>query len=293
MVSWQYKFFSKWFSKLPIKLKLKILFFRRFRCLPNLKAPTTFNEKLNWRKLHDHDPLLTVAADKIASKSFVSNICPEIEVPQTLWEGDSFDDFPLGKLPEKYVVKANHGSRMNLFFDELNKPDLKALKALHPSWIKHDQFSTLGEWGYKNIVKKVFVEEFLDFSGTVPDDYKFFVYHGKVKFIQLDTGRFKKHYRNMYTENWDDLNINFSHDRKTPSPEKPELFNTMRQAAEKIGQYFTFIRIDFYQLNNKVYFGELTVYPGAGYEVFPTGEVDKMFGQPWDISRKPQKQYQI
>nr|WP_155694590.1 ATP-grasp fold amidoligase family protein [Psychrosphaera haliotis] len=269
------------------------MYFRRFYRLPNLVKPESFNEKLNWRKLHDFDPLLTIAADKIESKKFVELVCPEIEIPKTLWVSDRFDDLPIDSLPSKYVLKANHGSRMNLFIDDSNRLQIEQLKALLPRWMNHDQFITLGERAYKNIVKRVFAEEFLEFAGTVPDDYKFFVYHGEVKFIQLDTGRFGQHHRNMYNVNWDDLNINFSHQQKLPSPEKPLLFSKMKAAAEKLGQYFTFIRVDFYQHNNKVYFGELTVYPGAGYEVFPSSDIDKMFGEPWDISRKPQKQYQI
>ena len=291
MVSWQYRVFSKWFSLLPVRFKVKFLYFRRFSRLPNLVAPISFNEKLNWRKLNDYDPLLTIAADKLESKKFVKAVCPQIEVPETFWSGTSFVSLPVNELPTKYVIKANHGSRMNLFFDELTKPDIQKLEALRSDWFLHDQYATLGEWGYKHIVKKVFVEEFLDFSGTVPDDYKFFVYHGKVKFIQLDTGRFTQHYRNMYDQEWNDLEIDFSHPRKQPSPKKPELFEKMIEAAEQLGQYFTFIRVDFYQLNNKVYFGELTVYPGAGYEVFPSSEVDQCFGAPWDINVGPQKQY--
>lgn len=286
MVSWQYKAFKGIVKFLPLWLKVQVLYFRRFRKWADLSSPTTFNEKLNWRKLNERDPLLSIAADKLASKEWVVSICPDVKAPETIWQGESFQDLPVESLPEKFVIKANHGSRMNLFFDKDTRPDIEQLEKTRKSWFRHDQFSTLGEWGYKNIKKQVFVEEFLDFGGTVPDDFKFFVYHGKVKFIQLDTGRFKQHYRNMFDENWQDLEVDYSHPRKQPSPEKPELFSQMKAAAERLGENFSFIRVDFYQLKGDVYFGELTVYPGAGYEVFPSVNMDVLFGKPWQIEKR-------
>ena len=299
MVSWQYRWFSSLFSLLPQRFKIYILFFRRFKRLPNLAQPQTFNEKLNWRKLNEPDPLFTIAADKIASKQWVKSVCPQVMVPQTLWQGTDFLSLDVNALPSKYVIKGNHGSRMNLFYPADNRPgqlfpDIQDLERIREKWFKHDQYATLGEWGYKHINKQVFVEEFLDFKGTVPDDYKMFVYHGKVEFIQLDTGRFNGHHRNMYDANWTDLNIDFSHPRKQPSPPKPDCFDTMIKAAEQIGQYFTFVRVDFYQLDGQVYFGELTIYPGAGYEVFErrkgaSTDIDLLLGKPWDITQTPTK----
>lgn len=293
MVSWQYRWFSSLVALLPARLKVKLLYFRRFKQRPNLRSPSTFNEKVNWRKLNEFEPLFTIAADKIASKDWVTQLCPNILVPDTLWQGTSFkkleDWLDENELPQQFVVKSNHGSRMNLFYQQgQSQLDFTELEKIRRRWFKHDQYSTLGEWGYKNIEKRVFVEAFLDFKGTVPDDYKFFVYHGKVHFIQLDTGRFNGHHRNIFDRNWNDLNIDFSHPSKVPSPTRPECFTEMVEAAEKIGRYFSFVRVDFYQLDGRVYFGELTLYPGAGYEVFPTSDIDLLFGQPWNINLKPE-----
>ncbi len=292
MVSWQYRVFSHFIKWLPLKFTVQLLFFRRFKRWPNLEKPVTLNEKLNWRKLYEHEPIFTIAADKLASKEFIAAICPSITVPKTLWQGTDFSSLPDSTLPERFVIKANHGSRMNLFFDKTNRPNFIKLEKNRKSWFQHDQFSTLGEWGYKNIIKRVFVEEFLDFGGKNPDDYKFFVFHGKVHFIQLDTGRFEGHHRNIYTPDWQDTGIAYAHDRVVPSPPKPELLDVMVAAAEQIGEYFSFVRVDLYQLNGQVYFGELTLYPGAGYEVFPTEAIDTLFGQPWNINKRASKKYE-
>lgn len=290
MVSWQYRLFSGLFRVLPQSFKIKLLYFRRFKRLPNLKQPQTFNEKVNWRKLNERDPLFAIAADKVASKQWVCDLCPWVKAPETLWQGTHFDSFDPTSLPEKYVVKGNHGSRMNLFFDAETQPDTKALEQTRKKWFKHDQYSTLGEWGYKHIKKQVFAEEFLDFNGTAPDDYKFFVYHGRVHFVQLDSGRFQGHHRNLFDRDWRDLDVEFSHPKLTPSPTKPELYEQMVKAAEKIGQHFSFVRVDFYQYQGAVYFGELTLYPGAGYEVFPSDDVDRLFGEPWVVAKSPVSQ---
>ncbi|WP_280639057.1 ATP-grasp fold amidoligase family protein, partial [Shewanella schlegeliana] len=146
---------------------------------------------------------------------------------------------------------------------------------------KHDQSGSHGEWAYKNIPRRVFIEEFLDFEGQAPDDYKFFVFHGKVKYVQLDSDRFSDHCRNIFDSDWNDLNINFSHPQKTPSPNRPLFLEDMIEIAESIGKYFDFIRVDLYFYQEKVTFGELTVYPGAGYEKFPDLSYDILFGSHW------------
>lgn len=285
MASIQYKLFSGVLGLLPLKFRLNILNLRRFRRTINFNSPITFNEKLQVRKVFDRNPLLTVAADKIESKKLVKSICgDDIYFPKTIWSGDSIkdiDNINFEDLPKDYVYKANHTSQtIEIIRDGHHLPRSK-MKKLAKNWLMHDQSSSLGEWAYKNIPRKIFIEEFLDFEGSAPDDYKFFVYHGTVKFIQLDSDRFTDHRRNMFDRQWNDLEFEYSHRRKIPSPSRPNFLDEMIRLAEVIGQKFDFVRVDFYFYKNKVAFGELTIYPGAGFERFPHYKYDKLFGLPW------------
>jgi hypothetical protein len=282
----QYRLFSRLISLIPLKPRLKLLFFRRFKRLPNLSNPVTFNEKLQLKKLHNRDPLLTVAADKLASKEYVKSIVPSLYIPRTIWTGVSendLDSLDISILPEDYVFKANHTSQTIKIIRNSNHLPLDQMKGLARSWLKHDQLGSLGEWAYSNVPPKIFIEEFLDFEGEAPDDYKFFVFNGKVRFIQLDSSRFTDHKRNMFDRKWCDLGFDYSYPRKIPSPRRPEFLDEMIKNAEKIGQDFDFIRIDFYFYKERVTFGELTIYPGAGFEKFPEIKWDIEFGKFWDI----------
>ncbi|MEF1184546.1 ATP-grasp fold amidoligase family protein [Vibrio sinaloensis] len=281
MASFQYKMFSKIVSFIPLKYRIDLLYYRRFGRFVNFDNPVSFSEKLQVRKLYDRDENLTIAADKIASKDFVKRIATNLYIPETLWIGTNVDDIVFEELPRDYVFKANHTSQTLRIVRSGNHLKLPIMKKLTNNWLKHDQSASLGEWAYKNIPRRVFIEEFLDFDGQAPDDYKFFVYHGRVHFIQLDSDRFVDHHRNLYDRDWNDLDVDFSHPRKVPSPSRPTFLNEMIEIAEKIGSNFDFIRVDLYFYNNQVTFGELTVYPGAGYEKFPSHKLDIDFGKPW------------
>ncbi|WP_299493840.1 ATP-grasp fold amidoligase family protein [uncultured Shewanella sp.] len=284
MASLQYRLFSKAVGLLPDIIKLNLLYFRRFNAFLNLKSPKTFNEKLQLRKIKDRNKLLSIAADKLKSKEFASSVSSQLYIPKTLYVGDSpsfIDDLDLSKLPSDYVFKANHTSQTIEIIRGSKHLSKNRMKRLAKSWLKHDQSLSLGEWAYQDIPRKIFVEEFLDFEGEAPDDYKFFVYHGKVHFIQLDSDRFTNHSRNMFDYEWNELGFEYSYKRKSPAPEKPLFLNEMIRISEELGAYFDFIRVDLYYYNKMITFGELTVYPGAGFEKFPDKKYDLLFGQPW------------
>lgn len=287
MASFQYRLFSKVIRYIPLNIRLQILYFRRFHHFFDKSKPICFSEKLQIRKIKDRRKLLVVAADKLESKKYVKRKVPEIYIPKTLWEGNSLADVKLiefNSLPSNYVFKANHTSQTIEFIRDAKHLSMPRMLELASKWFNHDQSGSLGEWAYQDIPKKVFIEEFLDFSGNAPDDYKFFVYHGKVKYIQLDSDRFNQHRRNMFDVAWNDLGFEFSHPRKLPSPPRPEILDKMIQFAEKIGEDFDFIRVDFYIYKGFVTFGELTVYPGAGFEKFPIRYWDVEFGKYWEQS---------
>ncbi|MGR5547048.1 ATP-grasp fold amidoligase family protein [Vibrio sp. PNB22_2_2] len=286
MASLSYRLFAPIVSAIPLKTRVSILYFRRFKALPKLDNPVSFNEKIQRRKIYDRNNLLPVLADKIASKEYVREILGEekIYIPKTIWESDNIDDFKqlnLKSLPRDYVYKANHTSQTIEIVRNGHHIGLDKMTALATAWLKHDQSKTLGEWAYSNIPRKVFIEEFLDFEGTVPDDYKFFVYHGKVHFIQVDKGRFVNHTRNMYDARWNDLGFEYSHPKSEFPLPKPPFIDEMISLAEELACNIDFLRVDFYFYRGRVTFGEITIYPGAGFEKFPSKSLDEMFGLPW------------
>lgn len=286
MPSRQYRLFSRLILLVPLKLRLRILFFRRFRKILSFNHPISFNEKLQRRKILDRNPLLSVAADKLESKIFVKSICKDIFIPRNIWIGedvDSLDGIDFKMLPDDYVFKANHTSQTLKIVRDRNHISLKKMKKLGKRWLAHNQSGVLGEWAYGQVAPRLFIEEFLNFNNSVPDDYKFFVYHGHVKFIQLDSERFVSQKRNMYDANWKELCFNYTHQRKLPPPKRPQFLDEMVEKAELIGQHFDFIRVDFYFYKNRVTFGELTVYPGAGFEKFPCHSWDIEFGKTWNL----------
>ena len=183
MESLEFRLFSKIISKIPIKTRLQILFFRKFKRFINFDNPRTYNEKIQCKKIADRSELLTIGADKIKAKDFVKEIVPELYLPKMLWVGDSpesLDELDLSTLPKDYVYKANHTSQTIEIIRHGNHLPKSKMKTLAKDWLKKDQSGALGEWAYENIPPRVFIEEYLEFDGHEPDDYKLYVFNGKV-----------------------------------------------------------------------------------------------------------------
>jgi len=281
MNSLSYKLFAPIFKLIPLKAKLRILYLRRFGRLLNLNSPKSFNEKLQLYKIKHNDSLMTICTDKVLVKDYLKTLDIDISFPKTLFKffnESEIHRFDFNKLPDNYVLKANHTSQTILFSNKekkLNKTDF--LKAFR-SWIKKDQYASLGEWSYKDIERCIFVEEFLDFKGKPPNDYKVFCFNGDPKYVQVDYDRFDKHKRNLYTNKWEFLNFEYSHPNLMPIEKKPKFLKEMLEISKIISTKFPFVRIDFYYYENKLMVGEMTFYPGGGFEKFPNYDLDIKFG---------------
>ena len=164
MASWQYKVFSRFIAILPLKVKLHVLFFRRFKRILNLKTSKTFNEKIQKKKVFDRNPQLTLLADKIESKKYVKRLVPDVYIPETIWSGTDVKELNFKDLPQEYVFKANHTSQTLKIIRDGQHLELNEMKRLTRNWLMHDQSASMGEWAYKNIKRKVFIEEFFGFQ---------------------------------------------------------------------------------------------------------------------------------
>lgn len=253
---------------------------------PNIIYPVTFSEKVLYRRLFDRRPLLSQLADKAAVRSYVqSRLGPEI-LPKLYYLTTRPDTIPFDQLPNTFVVKPTHGSSWVQIVTDKSALDRAALIETCRGWLKRSYYEETREWVYKNIMPQIIVEELVDDgSGTAPHDYKLFVFDGTVKLIQVDTGRFIDHRRRLYTPEWEKVNALSHHDDIVGDVPRPVHLREMIAAAQKLGDGLDFIRADFYDTGERVYFGELTCYPAAGLERFRPKDFDRILGECWKLSQ--------
>ena len=248
----------------------------------NLDNPKTFNEKLQWLKLHDHNPIYTVMVDKYLAKKYVADIIGDEYIIPTLGVWNNPDEIDFDFLPEQFVLKCNHNSGTGLCIctdkSELDIPNVKKglRKGMADNYYLHGR-----EWPYKDVPRKIIAEKYLvDESGKELKDYKVFNFNGEPKIIQVDYDRFVGHKRNLYTTDWKyiEASIEFPTDKSHQIP-KPEAMDKMLELATKLSKGFPHVRTDFYSIEDKIYFGELTLYHGSGYETFTPSSLGEQMGE--------------
>ncbi len=256
----------------------------------DMKNPQTFNEKLQWLKLYDHNPVYVKLVDKIAVKEWVSEKIGTQYVIPTIAVYNNADEIDLDKLPNQFVLKCNHDSgsvvlckdRENFNFEEA-KTKLSA--ALNVNYYRSER-----EWAYKYIEPKIIAEKYMeDENSSDLPDYKYFCFNGKVEALFIATER-----QNLSTETrFDFFDTNFNHIEVTnyhPNadvlPSKPKNFEKMIKLAEVLSEGFPEVRVDFYEVNGKVYFGEMTFYHFAGIYPFNPISFDRYLGNQIILPKK-------
>ncbi len=259
---------------------LKFIFFCRMGKKLNLTNPQTFNEKLQWLKLYDRKPIYTTMVDKYEAKKYVADIIGEEYIIPTLGVWDRFDDIDFDMLPQQFVLKTTHDSGgVVICIDKENFDVGKAKKKINAS-LKRDYYLSGREWPYKNVKPRIIAEKYMeDESEYELKDYKVFNFNGKAKIIQVDFNRFVKHMKNLYSTQWDFINasINYPSQPEHQIP-KPEKLEEMLELAEKLSASISFLRTDFYSIGDKLYFGELTFFPGSGFMSFDPEELGLELG---------------
>ena len=253
----------------------------------NLKQPKTFNEKLQWLKLYDRNSEYTKMVDKYEVKKYVANIIGEEYIIPTLGIYDSVEKIDFEKLPNKFVIKCTHDSGSTIICKDKNVFDVEKAKKEINRALKVNYYYFGREWPYKNVKPRIIIEKYMvDESETELKDYKIFNFNGVSKIIQVDFGRFKEHKRNLYDTNWNyikELSIQYPTDPNTII-KKPENLEKMIELAQRLSQGIPHLRTDFYSINEKIYFGELTFYHGSGFEKFNTETWNKKLGDWIDLS---------
>lgn len=266
--------------KLNPKLELQLLFLLKLRYPLNLRNPKTYNEKLQWIKLYDKDQRKPKCVDKYTVREFVQERgCGEL-LNTLLWEGRNPEEIPFDELPDQFVIKATHGQGMNIICKDKSSLDREETIKKLKRWLKFKYLPCYGEWFYGVVPPKIIVEAFLSEDGECPKDYKVFCFHGEPKLIDIHMDRFIEHKRNFYDLEWkviENASIKYPTDTECIIP-KPENLDELLEYARKLSKDFLHVRVDFYIVNGKIYFGEMTFTNGAGFDSISPREFDEWLG---------------
>lgn len=289
--------FFKW---LPDATYLKLLYRFKMGHRLDLKNPRTFTEKIQWLKLYNRKSEYTTMVDKYAVKQYVAERIGAEHIIPTLGVWDKPEEIDWDVLPDQFVLKTTHGGGgggVVICKDKVSFNRQEAVATLNKS-LASDIYSTLREWPYRNVPKRIIAERFMapqivthSLSGISNErqknieydelkDYKFFCFSGKVKFFKVDFGRFVEHHANYYSP--DGVIQEFGEKDVMPvlnySIELPDNLKDMILLAEKLSENEPFLRVDLYNIKGKIYFGELTFYPASGLGRWTSDEVNVVIG---------------
>ena len=246
----------------------------------NLNNPQTYNEKIQWLKLYDSTPIKTRLADKYLVRDWIKEKIGEQYLIPLLGVYDNFDEIDFAKLPNQFVIKCNHGSGWNIIVKDKSKLDLKEVKEKLDEWMSTNFAFLCGlELHYRDIKPKIIIEKYIQELGDALYDYRFFCSNGKVIQIWLDVySGTPYHQRKIYDKNWNELNIIVKWPRLEKEVEKPKNLEKMIQLSETLSENFALVRVDFYDVNNHIYFGEMTFTSMSGTGKFNPETEDLKLG---------------
>lgn len=259
----------------------------------DLDNPQTFNEKLQWLKLYDRRPEYTMMVDKYKVREYIAEQLGEEYLIPLLGVWDDPDEIDFDALPDQFVLKCNHNSGLGMCIcKDKSKLNIAKIKKELREGVAQDYYLTGREWPYKNVPRKIICEKYMvDNQTSELRDYKLFCFDGNVMFFKVDFGRFTEHHANYYDR--DGKLLNMGEADYPPIPEKnieiPKNIGIMIEFAEKLSKGIPFVRIDFYDVDGKIYFGEITFYPAAGFGKFEPKQWDKTFGDWLILPHNPQQ----
>ncbi len=265
---------------IPDDIFLKRAYKKHFGRTPDLKAPVTFCEKIQWLKIYDRKPHYSTMVDKYSAKEYVSSKIGNQYIIPTIGVWDKPEDIDFNRLPDRFVLKTTHNSGGILICKDKSTFNREiAIKYLNEQ-LSHEIYILTREWPYKNVKRRIIAEEYKTDSNGELNDYKFFCFNGKVRFLKVDFNRFSSHGANYYFPDW--TLAPFSEHGVPSDPnkiiEKPTNLENMIILAEKLSEGHRFLRVDFFNPDNHIYFGELTFFPASGYSPFEPKEWEMKIG---------------
>lgn len=246
---------------------------------------STYTEKMQWEKIFNKDSQKSVLSDKYAVREWVADkIGYEYLIPMLGFWGD-FDDIDFSTLPDQFVLKTNHGSGTNFIVRDKSKMDLKKARIIFNDWLSTDYgYNTGFELHYSDICPKIIAEKYMEADDGELQDYKFLCFDGQPYYCWVDKGRYSKHTRNVYNLKWElqPWNQEEYETYETPIP-CPNNFGKMIELVTVLCKGFSHVRVDLYNIDGKIYFGEMTFTNGSGLDRIIPEEYDKMLGDLWNL----------
>lgn len=266
----------------PDKLYLSLLFRCKMGYWIDWKNPKTFSEKLQWLKLYNRKPEYTTMVDKFAVKEYVAKLIGEEYIIPTLGVWDTPEEINWDELPNQFVLKTTHDSGTVIVCKDKNEIDFKIVKKRLKKSLKKNYFYHGREWPYKNVKRRIIAEQYMEDADGVLNDYKFFCFDGKVKFLYIATERQNKNEDvkfDFFDKQFTHLSVCQSHINANIMPIKPINFEKMIQLSELLTKNIPQVRVDWYEVKNTIFFGELTFFHMGGLDPFKPQEWDYKFGE--------------
>lgn len=254
----------------------------------NLENPKTFNEKLQWLKLYNRKDEYTIMVDKVAVRDYISEKLGEEYLIPCLGVWDDPDDIDFDKLPDKFVLKCNHNSGLGMCIcRDKSKLDIEKVKNELKKGLTQDYFLVGREWPYKDVTPRIIAEKYMS-DGSEHDikDYKFMCFDGVVHNCFVCSERQKGLKVTFFDLNWEVLPFTRHYPKSDEHIEKPKNFEKMIELAKILSKGLPFVRVDFYEIEGKIFFGELTFFPGCGLEEFTPEEWDYRLGELIKLPKK-------
>lgn len=281
----------------------------RWSRLWRTRHPHTFREKVHYKMLRDHRALIVTFADKAAVRDHVAALIGSQYLPAAYWIADDPTELCELELPKAYVVKPTHGSGAAIVVSGSAPPDARlptesgswAYRHVRPESAPRDEIVRLSrgwieqlygrgpnhEWAYGHVARRVIVEEMLiGADGAIPADYKFFVFHGRCAFVQVDAGRFGHRTQDFFDPDWQHLTLSGGPPWADPQRSRPKRLAEMLDVAQRLGADTDFVRVDLYDVAGRIVFGELTSYPAGGDSPFYPESFNEEFGRTWTVPRR-------
>lgn len=272
-----------WNDKLYIKMKYWVCTGKFL----NLRNPRTFWDKLNWMKLNYRRDDLWRYVDKYEVKQLVSDLIGEEHIVKTIGVFNSFDEIDFSVLPERFVMKCTHDSGSYIICKDKSKLNIKQARNKIEKGLRRNYFYNSREYPYKSLVPRIIVEEYLDDSGTdALTDYKFFCFNGEPKIMYVSNDASKNAHTDFFDMNYEHLDLRIKDPNSEIPPEKPHLFEEMKNLAGLLCTGFPHVRIDFYVVNNNIYLGEFTFFHNGGNSLLHPTKWNEIWGQWIDLPEK-------
>jgi hypothetical protein len=277
---------------IPDKLMIYFQYFLKFNRLLSLKNPERFTEKLQWYKLNYRDPLMVKCVDKYLVRDYIKSKKLNSLLNEVYGIYNHPDEIDFSVLPNQFVIKTTDGGGGNniIICKDKKKINIKNAKNNLLNWLNSNKSLSGGrEWSYRHSKSRIIIENYIENpenSKAGISDFKFFCFNGKPEYIVVDIDRYIDHKRNFYDVQWNLIDVESDHSNFGDTMSKPDNLDDLLKVATILSEDFPFVRVDLYNVENEIIFGELTFYPWSGYVQFKPDSFDYELGDKFELPEK-------